>query len=81
MKYLQFKFVAQSEDGRTYARTMFYEQSTAPNEAQAIAHAGHNNPGFNDIRVASVTAISDDEYAFRIRVMCDSDTWGFQPVS
>jgi len=81
MKYLQFKFSAIGEDGRSYERTMFYEQPTAPDEAQAIANAGRNNPGFTDIRVASVTIITAEEYAFRVRIMCDSDTWGFQPIS
>ena len=80
MEYLQFKFTAKGPDGRNYQCTMFHELSNAPDEAQAIAHAERNNPSFTDIRVASVITISEDEYAFRVRVMCDSDTWGFQPI-
>ena len=80
MEYLQFKFTANGPDGRSYQCTMFHKLSDALDETQAIAHAERNNPGFTSIRVTSITTISEDEYAFRIRVMCDSDTWGFQPI-
>ncbi|SDF81071.1 hypothetical protein SAMN04487996_112252 [Dyadobacter soli] len=81
MQYLHFKFTAKGPDGREYECTIFYEQSTAPDETRAIANAERNHPGFTDIRITSVTEISSDEYAFHVRIMCDSDTWGFQPVS
>lgn len=81
MKYLQFQFTGKGPDGRTYGCTMFYELSVAPDGAGAIAHAERAHPGFTNIRVASATTISADEYAFRVRTMCDSDTWGFRLVS
>lgn len=81
MKYLQYHFTAKGPDGRNYKCTMFYELSAAPDGSQAIANAARNNPGFTDIRLMSATTISADEYAFQVRVMCDSDTWGFQPSS
>lgn len=81
MKYLQFQFTGKGPDGRTYRCTMFYELSIAPDGAGAIAHAERAHPGFTDIRVTSATTISADEYAFRVRTMCDSDTWGFQLIS
>ena len=81
MKYLQYHFTASGPDGRTYKCTMFYELPAAPDGPQAIANAARSNPGFTDIRLTSATTISADEYAFQIRMMCDSDTWGFQPIS
>ena len=78
MTYLQYKFLAKGPDGRDYKCAMFYELSIAPDGAGAIAQAERSYPGFIDIRVASVTTISAEEYAFQVRMMCDSDTWGFQ---
>lgn len=80
MRYLQFKFTAKGQDCRSYECTMFYEEPTAPDEAQAIVNAERYNPGFSEIRITSVATISADQYSFRVRVMCDSDTWGFQPT-
>lgn len=81
MTYLQYRLTARGEDGQLYACTLFYEQPDAPDGAQAIAHAEQYYPAFTGIRVASVTSISPDEYAFLVRTMCDCDTWGFQPIS
>lgn len=81
MKYLQYDFTAKGPDRRTYKCTIFYELPAAPDGPEVIANAARNNPDFTDIRLLSATTISADEYAFRVRVMCDSDTWGFQPVS
>ncbi|OJV12458.1 MAG: hypothetical protein BGO21_06890 [Dyadobacter sp. 50-39] len=81
MQYLQFQFIGKGPDGLNYRCTMFYELAAAPDGAGAIANAERAYPGFSDIRVASATTISEDRYASQVRMLCDSDAWGFQLIS
>jgi len=81
MEYLQFNFSGTGEDNLRYKCTMFYERSEAPDGSQAIANAQRSYPGFTDIRLKSVITISLSEYSSLVRIMCDCDSWGFQPIS
>ncbi|MCF0071265.1 hypothetical protein LZD49_12355 [Dyadobacter sp. CY261] len=80
MQYAQFEFNARGPDGRTYECTMFYEQPSQPDAAQAIANAARYYPDFTDIHITATKTLSLEEYSFRVRQMSDCDEWGFQLI-